>query len=129
MSFLLCYCMTHACWASFRPAACLILVAQYCHWASIYTIFGLPWPILLLLGSFAPSHPFGHPRPISFPWHPRPIPILYSLRPLLSLLGFPGPNYYILYFWGLWAFHQPLAYLIHYFGPLWPILACFLFLI
>ena len=64
-------------------------------------------------GSFVPFYSFGHPRSI---------PILYSHGPLLSLLGFPDSNYHILYFLGLWAFHQPLTHLIQYFGPLWLIL-------
>ena len=85
------------------------------------------------LSSFVPFYSFRHPRPVSslsgsfIPFysfrHPRPIPILYSHGPLLSLLGFPGPNYHIIYFWGLCAFHQLLTHLIQYFVPLWPILA------
>ena len=67
------------------------------------------WAPLSHSGSFVPFYSFRHPRPIS---------ILYSHGPLLSLLGFSGPNYHILYFWGLWAFHQPLTHLIQYFGPL-----------
>ena len=77
LSFLLCYCLTRACWASFGPAVCLIPVAQYCHWANIHAIFGLPWPIPLLSGSLDPSQPLGilgpfpfleHSRPVSFSW-------------------------------------------------------------
>ena len=95
--------------------------------------FRHPRSVSSLSGSFVPFYSFGHPQPVSslsgsfVPFysfrHPRPIPILYSHGPLLSLLGFPGPNYHILYFWGLWAFHQLLTYLIQYFVPLWPILA------
>ena len=82
--------------------------------------FRFPWPIPLLSGFLGPFHPFRHHRPIL---------ILYSHEPLLSLLGFPGPNYHIFYSWDLWAFPPTRTHLIHYLGPLWPILACFLFLI
>ena len=78
-------CLLGLFWANCMLSLCLIPVAQYYHWASIHAI----------LGFLGPFHPFGHPRPI---------PILYSYGHLLSLLGFPGPNYHILYFWSLWAF-------------------------
>ena len=78
--------------------------------------FGLSWPITFV-GSFGP---------FLSPWA--------SLAHLLSLgvfnpfsnsafpwafnnsFGLPYPNYHILHPWGLWAFHQPLTFLIHYFG-------------
>ena len=107
-------------------------------WASLacFITFGLLCPIraplshFILLGILSLFHHFQAPLSHSNSFvpfysfgHPRPIPILYSYGPLLSHLGFPGPNYHILYFWGLWAFHQPLTHLIQYFRPLWPILA------
>ena len=45
--------------------------------------------ITLLVGSFVPLFPFGHPWPTSFPW-----PFFLTLRShglLLTLLGFPDP--------------------------------------
>ena len=120
-------CLLGLFWAYYMLFLCLILVAQYYHWASIHTILGFLDPFHCLQASLAHLILLSILGPFSFPGHPRPIPILYSHGPLLNLLGFPGPNYHIIYFWSSWAFYQPLTHLIYYFGPLWPILAYFLF--
>ena len=60
-----------------------------------------PWASsahLLSLGIFSP---FSNS---AFPWA------------FINSFGFPWPNYHILHPWGSWAFHQPLTFLIHYFG-------------
>ena len=94
-------CLLNLFWACCMLSLCLIPVAQYYHWASIHAILGFLGPFhcfqassahLIFLGILGPFHPFGHPRPIL---------ILYSHGPLLSLLGFPGLNYHILYSWSL----------------------------
>ena len=88
---------------------------------SLYSCnFGLPWPISSLSGFLGPFH---------FLRHPRPIPIPRSHGFLLSLLGFPYPNYHILYFQGLWAFPTTPSYLVPSFRLIQPILACFPFLV
>ena len=98
LALLLCHSVIHAmllfdsCLLGFFWACCMLnssgpfLIQVF---MLFFFFFGLSWPIPLLLGSLGSSHPFGHPQPI---------PILYSHGPLLSLLGFPGPNYHILYF-------------------------------
>ena len=79
--------------------------------------FGISWPITLLVGSFGPFlspwaslahllslgvfNPFSNPV---FPWA------------FNNSFGLPWSNYHILHPWGLWAFHQPFTFLIHYFG-------------
>ena len=60
--------------------------------------FGLPWPISSLLSSLGPFYSLGILGPFHFLGHPWPIPILHSYGLLLSLLGFPGLSYHILYF-------------------------------
>ena len=56
----------------------------------------LPFGLFSLCSSFLGQfYSFGHPRPIL---------ILHSHGFLLSLLGFPNPNYHILFFWDLLAF-------------------------
>ena len=82
-------------WASCMLSLCLISVAQYYHWASIHTFLGFLGLFHCFQASLAHFILFRHPRPIS---------ILYSHGHLLSLLGSPGPNFHILYFWGLEAF-------------------------
>ena len=115
--------------ACYMLSLCLIPMAQQYHWASIHATLGFLGPFHCFWASSAHFILLGILGLFPFLGHPRPILILYSDGPLLSLLGFPGPNYHILHPWDLWAFHQPLTHLIHYFGPLWPILVCFLFLI
>ena len=116
-------------WACYMLFICSIPVAQHYHWVNIHAVFGFLGPFhrfrasfahFILLGILSPFHLLGHLQLIS---------ILHSHGFLLSLLGFPGPNYHILYFGVYGLFHQPLIYLILYFGILWPIFACFLFLI
>ena len=101
-------------------------------WASSahFITFELLCPILFFWAPSSHFIAFGLLCPILFFWASLAhfitfrflCPIRASHGPLLSLLGFPDSNYHILYFWGLWAFHQPLTHLIQYFGPLWPIL-------
>ena len=120
-------CLLGLFWACCILSFCSIPVAQHYHWAS--TILGFLGPFhcfraslahFILLSILDPFHLLGHPRFI---------PILHSHWFLLNLLGFPSPNYHILYFGVYGLFHQSFIYLILYFGLLWPILACFLFLI
>ena len=117
-------CLLDSFWACCKLSLCLILVAQYYHWASTHTILGFLDPFhcfwaslahLILLGIPDPFPFLGHHRPILLPWAfaksfgiPRP-KLPYPL--LLGFMGFPS------------------YYLIHWFGPFWPILACFLFYI
>ena len=90
------------------PFFYLIIVAQYHHWACI--------PFLTsFLGPFLPSWASSAHSNSTSPWA------------FANSFDLSRPNYHILYFWGSWAFHQPLTHLIYYFGPFWPILACFLF--
>ena len=77
--------------------------------------------ITLLVGSFVPLFPFGHPWPTSFPW-----PFFLTLRShglLLTLLGFPDPITlsFILGTHGL-SINPLLSYFITS-SILWPILA------
>ena len=127
-------CLLGSFWAYCILSLCLIPLAQYYHWASIHTILGFLDPFLcfwaslahlILLGILGPLLSLGHPQPVSFSWASSTH--FYSHGPLLSLSGFPDPNYHFFYFWDSWAFHQPLTHLIHYFEPLWSILAYFLF--
>ena len=77
----------------------------------------LTWPLLgllytfLVLNSRRPVLPLGlfsccssFLGPFYSFGHPQPILILHSHGFLLSLLGFPSPNYHILFFWDLLAF-------------------------
>ena len=117
-------CLLDSFWACCKLSLCLILVAQYYHWASTHTILGFLDPFHCFWASLAHLILLDIPNPFPFLGIIGPF---YSHGPLLSLLGFPGPNYHIPYFWGSWAFH--LTHLIHCFRPIWPILACFLFYI
>ena len=94
-------CLLSLFWTYCTHSFCLIPVAQHYCWACTHTIlgflglchpFGASLAHFILLGILSPFH---------FLEHPRPIPILHSHGLLLNLLGFPGPNYYILYFQGL----------------------------
>ena len=94
-------CLLGLFWACCILSFSSIPVAQHYHWAS--TILGFLGPFhcfraslahFILLSILDPFHLLGHPRPI---------PILHSHGLLLSLLGFPGPNYHIIYFRGLWT--------------------------
>ena len=64
-----------------------------------YIACGLIWPISFTLGIVSP---FSNS---AFPWAST------------NSFGFPWPNYHIFHHWGSWAFHQPLIFVIHYFGP------------
>ena len=121
-------CLLGLFWACCMFSLRLIPVAQYYHWARIQVVLGFLVQFHRFWASLAHFILLGILNPFHFLGHPRPIPILHSHELFLSLLGFSDPNCHILYFWGLWAF-PPTPYLIHYFGLLWPILACFLFLI
>ena len=97
-------CLLGLFWAYCMLFLCSILVTQYYHWAFTHAVLGFLGPFhsfraslthFILLGILGPFHFFGHPRPI---------PILHSHELLLIILGFPGPNYHILHFRGLWAF-------------------------
>ena len=90
----------------FRHVIILLVLAR--------PLLGLPYTFLLLnscrpvlpLGLF--SRCLGFLRPFYSFGHLRPILILHSHGFLLSLLGFPNPNYHILYFWDLLAFPPTL---------------------
>ena len=113
-------CLMGLFWACYMFSLCLIPVAWYYHWASIHAILGFLGPFhrfrvslahFISLGIFSPFHFLG------YPW---PIQILHSHGLLLNLLDFPGPNYHILYFWGLWAlpptpYSPNLILWLHYF--------------
>ena len=116
-------------WACCMFSFCSILVVQHYRRASSHAVLCFFGPFhclraslvhFILLGILNPFHLLGHH------WA---IPILHSHGFLLSLLGFLSPNCHILYFRGSWAFPPTLTYLILYFRLLWPIFACFLFLI
>ena len=116
-------------WACCMLSFCSILVVQHYRRASSHAVLCFFGPFhclraslvhFILLGILNPFHLLGHH------WA---IPILHSHGFLLSLLGFLSPNCHILYFRGSWAFPPTLTYLILYFRLLWPIFACFLFLI
>ena len=70
-------------------------------WASLthYIAYGPLWPISFSLGILGPFSNF------AFPWA------------FTNSFGLPWPNYLILHSWDLWAFHQPLVFLLYYFGP------------
>ena len=114
----------------FGPAICfpfyLITVAQHQHWACIHATWGLLDPFHWSQASLGHFFLLGHPWPISFPRTSSAHSNFAFLWAFAKSFGFPWPNHHILYFWGWWAFHQSLTHLIHCFGPLWPILACFL---
>ena len=97
-------CLLSLFWACCMLFLYLIPVAQVYHWASIHAILGFLGPFHCFQASLAHFILLGILDPFPFHGHPRPIPILYSHGPLLSLLGFPNPNYHMLYFWGLWVF-------------------------
>ena len=105
-------CLLGLFWACYMFSLHLILVAQYYHWASIHAVLGFLGPFHHFWASLAHFIILGILDPFHFLRHPRPIPILHSQWLLLSILGFPGPNYHILYFWGLWDF-QPTPYLLN----------------
>ena len=97
---------------SISPVLSLGLYYAVSGFLGSFYCFQAPLSHFFLLGILGPFHHFRAPLshlssfvPFYSFRHPRPIPILYSHGPLLSLLGFPDPNYHILYFWGLWAFH------------------------
>jgi len=94
-------CLLGLFWACRTLSFCLVLVAQYYHWACTHAVFGLPSPISSLWGFLGPFILLGILGPFHFLGHPWPILILHSHGLLLSLLGFLGPNYHILYFRGL----------------------------
>ena len=83
---------------------CLVPVAQYYYWSCTDTILGFLSPFHPFVVSLAYFIPLGILGPFHFLEHPQPIPIPHSHGLLLSLLGFSGLNYHILYFWGLQAF-------------------------
>ena len=96
-------CLLDSFWACYKLSLCLILVAQYYHWASTHTILGFLDPFHCLWASLAHlilldiPNPFpflGHNRPILLPWAfaksfgiPRP-KLPYPL--LLGFMGFPS---------------------------------------
>jgi len=95
----------------------LIIVNQCCHWAYIYATSSLLDPFHCLRASLAHFFLLGHLRPIFFPWASSAHSNSAFPWVFANSFGFPRPNYHILYLWGSWAFHQPLTYLLHYFGP------------
>ena len=99
-------CLLGLFWACYMLFFHLIPVAQYYYQASIHTILGFLNPFHCLHASSAHFFLFGPPRPIL---------ILHFHGYFANSFGFLQPNYHIFYFWGLWAFHQPLTHLLHYF--------------
>ena len=100
LALLPCHSITHAMlffdscllglfWAYYMFSFCLILVAQYYHWASIHVVLGFLGPSHYFQVSLAHFISLGILCPFQF------------FIPMLSLLGFPDPNYHIIYFWGL----------------------------
>ena len=101
----------------------------------LYTLLSLDYsdPALLLglhscyLGFLDPFHCvrassahfflLGHPWPIFFPWASLTHSNSEFPWAFANSFRLPWSNYHILYLWGSWAFHQPLTYLLHYFGP------------
>ena len=119
-------CLMGLFWACYMFSLCLIPVAWYYHWASIHAILGFLGPFhrfrvsldhFISLGILSPFHFLG------YPW---PIQILHSHE--FSQVSWAS-SIQITIFFTFEIFHQPFTHLIHYFGPLWPILACFLFLL
>ena len=96
-------CLLDLFWACCMLSLCLIPMAQYYHRVSVHVVSGFFGPFHYFWASLAYFCHLGIINPFPFFGHPRPIPILYFHGPLLSLLDFTGPNYRILYFWGLWA--------------------------
>ena len=113
-------CLLGLFWACCMFSLCLISVAQYYHWASIHAVLGFlglfhhfraslaHFISLGILGPFQFFIPMGFAKSFRLPWAQITISFTFGV-------------------YGL--FYQPLTHLIHYFGPLWPILTCFLFLI
>ena len=85
-------------WAYYTLFFHLVPVAQHYCWAYAYAILGFINPFHSFRAPLAQFYSFGGPRPI---------PILTSHSPLLSILGFPDPNYHILYFGVYRLFHYP----------------------
>ena len=79
--------------------------------------FGLSWPITLLMGSFglflSPWASLVHLLSLGIlsPFSNSTFPWVFT-----NSFGFPWPNYLILHHWGSWVFHQPLTFLLYYFG-------------
>ena len=91
--------------------------------------FGLPWPILSPSSSLGPFYSFGHPWPVSFLWassaHSNPsFPWAFA-----KFFRLPQPKLPYLLLSGLIGFSTNPYLLNSSFGFLWPILACFPFLI
>ena len=94
-------CLLGLFWACCMLSFYSIPIAQYYRWACTHVVlrfigpfhhFQAPLAHFILLGILGPFH---------FLEHPWSIPILHFHGLLLSLLGFPNPNYHILYFRGL----------------------------
>ena len=113
-------------WACCMLSFCPIPIAQHYHWASTHAVLGYLGTFHHSLASLAYFILLVILSPFHLLRHPQPIPILHSHGLLLSILGFPDPNYHILYFRGLWAF-PPTPYLLNFL--LWASLAhsCLLF--
>ena len=73
---------------------------------------------MLLWAPLAPFFFLGHPRPICFPWVSSAHFLILHSHGFTNSFRLPWTNYHILHPWGSWAFHQPLTFLIHYFGPI-----------
>ena len=91
-------------WACCTLPFSLVPVAQYYRWACTHAVLGFLGPFHCFGASLAHFILLGILGPFHFLRHPWPIPIYHSHGFLLSHLGFPNPNYYILYFRGLQAF-------------------------
>ena len=74
-------------------------------------------PFHCLRASLAHFFLLGHPQPIFFLWASLTHSNFVFPWGFANSFGFSWPNYHILYFWGSWAFHQPLTHLLHYVGP------------
>ena len=83
--------------ACYMLSLCLIPMAQQYHWASIYATLGFLGPFHCFWASSAHFILLGILGLFPFLGHSQSILILYSHRPLLSLLAFLNPNYHILH--------------------------------
>ena len=111
-------CLLGLFWACHALFFYSIHVAQCFYWVNPYTILAFLSPFYYF-GILDPLYPFGHPWPILF---------LHSHKLLLHHLGFPDLITTPFAFKACWPLYQPHL-LIHFFRFLWPIFACFPFLI
>ena len=100
----------------------LVTMTQYGHWVYSHATLGFLDSLYCLWAPLANFVLLGHPRPVCFPWASSArLLFLGILGPLSNSIfswaftnsfGLSYPNYHILHPWGLWAFHQPLTFLL-----------------